>query len=249
MLGDIPVEDILDVAADIGAGKFRPSLDMLNIPRHPFDPAAPQQSVNIPVMIGFTKDEQTLYNVGNPAWLKTTDKQVLAAAEKVAKGEGAAIVADFKAAFPDYDAPHLLMQVTGTVNALRSHHTLAARKAAQPAPVYAYIFAHDIPPDDFVLKAPHTAEIPYIMDNVAVSPLFAGRAEEDHVMGRMMSAAWVNFARTGDPNTEGLPQWPRFNPDTRPTMFLSTDPRVVESPFPEVWRVIQANPAANPRPT
>jgi len=248
-LGTIPVEEILRIASEMGTNKFRPSIDDINIPRHPFDPDAPAQSANIPVMIGFTKDEQTLYNVGNPKWVDTTEAEVLKAAEGVAKGKGKALLAAFKAQFPDYKPNYLLMQVTGTVRSLTSHHTLASRKSAQPAGVYAYVFAHDLPPQDFVLKAPHTAEIPYVMDNVANAPLFAGATPDDLAMGKMMSATWVNFAKTGDPNgAEGLPAWPKFSADTRPTMFFSKESKVVENPYPEVWKIIQENPAPNAGP-
>jgi para-nitrobenzyl esterase len=248
-LGTVPVEEILRVAGEMGINKFRPSIDDINIPRHPFDPDAPAQSANIPVIIGFTKDEQTLYNVGNPKWVDTTEAEVLKAAEGVAKGKGKALVAAFKAQFPDYKPNYLLMQVTGTVRSLTSHHTLASRKSAQPAAVFAYVFAHDLPPQDFVLKAPHTAEIPYVMDNVANAPLFAGATPDDFAMGKMMSATWVKFAKTGDPNgADGLPAWPKFNPDTRPTMFFSKESKVVENPYPEVWKIIQENPAPNAPP-
>lgn len=248
-LSTISTEDILSVAREMGANRFRPSIDDVNIPAHPFDPAAPAQSAGIPIMIGFTKDEQTLYNVGNPEWVKTTDAQVLEAANRAIPGKGKEIAAAFKAAYPDYAPHHLLMQVTGTFRSLSSHHTLATRKAAQPAGVYAYIFAHDIPPQDFVLKAPHTAEIPYIMDNVANAPLFAGATEDDMAMGRLMSATWVQFARTGDPNgAPGLPQWPKFDAANRPTMFFQKDSKVVDEPFKEVWTLIQSNPNPNAPP-
>jgi para-nitrobenzyl esterase len=248
-LPSVPVEDILQIAMEMGGNRFRPSIDGVNLTRHPFDPDAPAQSANIPLMIGFTKDERTLYNVGNPDWVNTTEKQVLDAAEGVAKGNGQAILDAFKQQFPDYAPHHLLMQVTGTYRSLSSHHTLAARKAAQPVPVYSYVFAHDLPPQDFILKAPHTAEIPYAMDNVAEAPLFAGASPDDFAMGRMMSATWVNFARTGDPNgADGLPAWPKFDPETRATMFLQKDSRVVENPYGEVWKVIQANVDPNAPP-
>jgi para-nitrobenzyl esterase len=248
-LQNVPVERILAVATEIGGGSFRPSIDDTNIPRHPFDPDAPAQSANVPVMIGFTKDERTLYNVGNPEWVNTTEKQVLDAAERTAKGKGKALVDAFKAEYPDYAPNYLLMQVTGTVSSLSSHHTLASRKAAQPAGVYAYIFAHDIPPQDFVLKAPHTAEIAYVMDNVAEAPLFAGATPDDVAMGKLLSATWVQFARTGDPNgAPGLPAWPKFNADTRPTMFFARESKVVEKPFEPVWQIILANPNPNAPP-
>lgn len=245
----LPVETILAAAKEVGTGRFRPSIDDKDIPRHPFDPDAPEQSANIPVMIGFTKDEQTLYNVGNPDWVKTTDRQVLEAANKAFPGKGKQVVDAFKAAYPDYAPNYLLMQVTGTVRSLSSHHTLASRKAAQPAGVYAYVFAYDLPPQDFVLKAPHTAEIPYIMDNVAHAPLFAGSTEGDMAMGKLMSATWVQFAKTGDPNgAEGLPAWPKFDAAGRPTMFFAKESKVVTEPFKDVWALIQANPNPNAPP-
>lgn len=248
-LPKLPVETILAAAKEVGTGRFRPSIDDKDIPRHPFDPDAPEQSANIPVMIGFTKDEQTLYNVGNPDWVKTTDKQVLEAANKAFPGKGRQAVDAFKAAYPDYAPNYLLMQVTGTVRSLSSHHTLASRKAAQPAGVYAYVFAYDLPPQDFVLKAPHTAEIPYIMDNVAHAPLFAGSSEGDMAMGKLMSATWVQFAKTGDPNgAEGLPAWPKFDAASRPTMFFAKESKVVTEPFKDVWALIQANPNPNAPP-
>jgi para-nitrobenzyl esterase len=245
----VPREDIVAVATDLGVGRFRPSIEPDVLPRHPFDPDAPPQAAGIPLMIGFTKDEQTLYNVGDPDWLATNDEQLLQAAERQLPGRGQDLVDAFRRLYPDYDNAHLLMQVTGTVNSLRSHHTLAIRKAAQTAPVFAYVFAHDLPPQDFVLRSPHTAEIPYIFNTVRDAPLFAGSTEKDLALGDLMSSLWARFARTGDPNGRGLPEWPRFDPETRPTMFLSSEPSLVQDPYSEVWRILweEGRTAPDPR--
>lgn len=239
-LADLSTADILKAAGEVGSRAFRPSVDGKYLPRHPFAPDAPAQSSDVPVMIGYTKDEQTLYNVGNPEWFETTDADVLAAAERASPGYGQAIVDEFKSMYPDYDAKYLLMQITGTHRHLGSSHTLASRKAKQAAPVYAFVFAHDLPPQDFVLKSPHTAEIPYVMDNVAEASLFAGTTEDDFAMGDLMSNVWTRFARTGDPNGPDLPIWPKFNADTRPTMFFKTESEVITNPYPATWKAIQA---------
>ena len=52
-----------------------------------------------------------------------------------------------------------------------------------------------------------------------------------------------------DPNgAPGLPAWPKFNADTRPTMFFQKETRVVEKPFEPVWQIILANPNPNAPP-
>lgn len=231
LIPTLTTQDILAAANDIGTRAFRPSIDGANIPRHPFAPDAAPTSANVPVMVGFTSDEQTLYNVGNPEWLNTTEEQLLDAAERVAPGNGQALIDSYREIYPDQSPAYILMQVTGTTRQIQGAAQLAGTHAALPAPTYAYVFTHPLPPQDFVLKSPHTAEIPYIMDNVRKAPLFAGATDTDFAVEDMMSNIWVNFARTGNPNTEGLPEWPQYNAERRPTMFLGAESHVVEKPF------------------
>ena len=45
-----------------------------------------------------------------------------------------------------------------------------------------------------------------------------------------MQQYWVNFARSGDPNGNGLPAWPRFNANARPYLeFTGTVPVAKEN--------------------
>lgn len=57
--------------------------------------------------------------------------------------------------------------------------------------------------------ANHTSEIPYVFGNL---PRDGGCDERDAALSEAMQAAWVAFARTGDPNVAGAPEWPRFDP-------------------------------------
>jgi para-nitrobenzyl esterase len=56
---------------------------------------------------------------------------------------------------------------------------------------------------------PHGADIPYVFDNLRPNQ-FGTPTERDQAMAMTMSAYWVQFAKTGDPNGGGRPVWPGY---------------------------------------
>jgi len=51
----------------------------------------------------------------------------------------------------------------------------------------------------------------------------------DHAMAETMQDYWINFARTGNPNGEGLPTWPAYTVDGDAIMaFANTGAAPVE---------------------
>ena len=47
--------------------------------------------------------------------------------------------------------------------------------------------------------------------------------EEDKALNKLISSYWINFARTGDPNGEGLPEWPAFNDKENLVMYFDSE--------------------------
>jgi para-nitrobenzyl esterase len=92
-------------------------------------------------------------------------------------------------------------------------------QAKRSGTVYTYYFDHAIPwPAHPEFGAFHTAEVPYVFETIKVidrpwQPIDTKLAEQ-------MSSYWSNFAKTGDPNGPGLPNWPAYSPDGHKTMEL-----------------------------
>jgi para-nitrobenzyl esterase len=111
--------------------------------------------------------------------------------------------------------------------------TEGERKSAQPAPVYMYYFTWKTPVHDGKLKAFHTLEIPFVLENVDEAKSMTGDGADRYPLQEKMSGAWAAFARTGNPNHKGLPKWPAFKTDERATMILDNQCKVVNDPHGE----------------
>ncbi|XP_031196981.1 acylcarnitine hydrolase-like [Mastomys coucha] len=96
------------------------------------------------------------------------------------------------------------------------------------APVYFYEFQHQItslkdirPPH---VKADHADEVPFVF-GYFFWDMKIDFTEEEKVLSRRMMKYWANFARHGNPNSEGLPSWPMLNQDEQ-YLQLDTQPAV-----------------------
>jgi para-nitrobenzyl esterase len=57
-------------------------------------------------------------------------------------------------------------------------------------------------------------------------------------MADLMSAAWIAFARTGNPNTDGLPVWPAYDLENRTTMVFNIDSHIQKDPYENIRRIL-----------
>jgi len=109
--------------------------------------------------------------------------------------------------------------------------TEAERKAVQKAPVYLYYFTWQSPVREGKLKSFHTIEIPFVLANVDEAKSMTGTGQNRYALQDRMSTAWASFARSGNPNHKGLPNWPTFDSKTRATMIFDNTCKVVNDPY------------------
>jgi carboxylesterase type B len=91
---------------------------------------------------------------------------------------------------------------------------LQSEKGKSKAYVYFFDYYTPATPDG----AGHGMDVPYAFQTLGdqQGPL----KPEDLALSDMMSSYWVNFAKSGDPNGSGLPQWPAFTASDQKYMFF-----------------------------
>jgi len=90
---------------------------------------------------------------------------------------------------------------------------VADRMERAGSPVYFYVFSRAVQaPGGELLGAYHASELAFMWNNLAVET-WAPRQPYDQELADTMSAAWVRFATTGDPNGGDLPTWPLWDSD------------------------------------
>jgi para-nitrobenzyl esterase len=260
---DVPTSRLLEFqakhmnAARGTVGNFGPVVDGHYLPAHPFDPVAPAMSKNIPLIVGTNKDETIFQSEHLPlpeaTQIFNLDEAGLRKRISTALGEKSGsldrVLDVYRKSRPKDSPTDLYIAITTALWMRNNAITLAERKVAQNgAPVFMYLFAYEseVPVAktiDYPMKSPHAMEIAFKFDHPENSPS-AGNRPERFQAARNMSQAWAKFARTGDPSFDGIPRWPAYKLDSRPTMILDAQCRVVEDPSSaerKLWQEINAS--------
>jgi len=90
------------------------------------------------------------------------------------------------------------------------------------APIYRYIFDREIPAADGTPceeGAFHSSDIWYVHGTIDRS--WRGMSEADRKTTDYMMDYWTNFARTGDPNGDGLPEWIPYTAESKKVMRIN----------------------------
>jgi para-nitrobenzyl esterase len=220
-------------------GQFAPVVDGKVLPAHPFDPVAAPTAANIPLMIGTNKDEMTFMMMRDPKFGKYTEGELRDAViartrDKtgfpVPEEQIDALIATYRRTRPGATPTELIVAIATDRMRLGAIRVAERKAAGSPAPVYMYLFTWESPFMGGVLKCPHTMEIPFVFNNVEPTIGILGNSPERIPLAARVSGAWLAFARSGNPNHPGLPEWPTYDKEKRATMVFGTECRVENDP-------------------
>ncbi len=104
----------------------------------------------------------------------------------------------------------------------RARRLARAKIQGDSAPVYRYLYTFGMVMGGLTLPAVHTAETPFVFQRGAVLKGFPLNLQEARLEAAILSY-WTSFARTGNPNASGTPQWDEFSPEKDNYLVLGSE--------------------------
>jgi para-nitrobenzyl esterase len=241
ILSDVSTKAIKNVndrkgkPSDMLSGGFGPSVDGIDLPYQLFSKEAFELSKDVPLMIGTVKNEFMPSMFMNMS--KATKEQVVGFIKNQQKEKADAYIAAVQKAYPNDTKPSDLMDVDIMFRpgAIRQAKDKAALNAAS---VYMYLFTWQSPVLDGKFKAVHCMEIPFAFFNISKCEEMTGGTKEAVELSKKVSDAWINFARSGNPNHKGLPVWPKFDARKTATMHFDNKCEVMPQMDKELYDLL-----------
>ncbi|GAT61742.1 carboxylesterase/lipase family protein [Paludibacter jiangxiensis] len=205
------------ISGDVNIG-WSPVLDGFFLHYQPSDAKATAISKEIPLLIGSTKNE-FIPSLSNPKLRHGTIADITSYINNIYKDKAEAYIDAVKQAYPGDNRPSDLIDIdlrfrAGVLSEAKLKSTTGS------APVYMYLFGWQSPVMDGDYKAMHCFELPFVFNNIGRCEEMTGGGKAAYELADKISQAWINFARTGNPNHKGLPEWPVYSVENGALMYF-----------------------------
>jgi para-nitrobenzyl esterase len=224
----IPAQKILDAAVKKTTDefpRFTPDIDGYFLPESVPSIFAQGKQSDVPLLAGWNHDEGS-FAIVHPAQPLTVDTLKATATKEF--GDKAEEFLKLYPAKDDAQARRSIEDFTGDrFIAFGTWKWLEDQATSGKQPTYRYRFDQAPPrlfdaPDE---GAYHSAEIEYVFGMLDSKPKITWRPD-DRTLSDLMQKYWTNFARSGNPNGPGVPQWPIYQANSGwMVMHLNPQPK------------------------
>ena len=216
---------------------FGPVIDGRLLPGQPFDPAAPSVSADVPILIGGTKDESSIFLAPDDAvWNRTVTEDDLRKRIAAVAGDAAdSLLAYYKRRDPAASpSDRLITALTASNFGVRSVLLAERKAAAAKAPVWMYSFDWETPAFGGRLKSPHSVDVPFVFDTLRMIGEAHRTPQRPGARRPRLEDVGQLRAQRRSAATTAIPAWPAYTAGRRATMLLDDACKVVDDPDGEV---------------
>jgi para-nitrobenzyl esterase len=201
-LRSIPADEILKAWSKDRKVHFDAIVDGWIVPEQPAKIFAEGKQMRVPVLVGSNANEGTVFGRGGPKTVDEYKSYLLGDTGKYSDREFQAYPAT-----SDADVPAQSLQLENDSFAYGAY-SMARTMTRADQKAYLYYFTYVETGKRARLGAYHGQELKFLSGEF---PSDWEHSEEDEKLGEFMRAYWTQFAKTGNPNAPGLPDWPAYN--------------------------------------
>lgn len=249
-LRKVKAEDIIEaqnkvLAEAVEAGEselmgFRPSIDTegKTLPIHPLEAIKTGSVKNTDLLIGCTEEEAKLFTFFDSNLKNLKADRLESTVAKSLKSlnlskESKTLIQKYEDARKDL----LPTKPIDILNAIQTDYMfrisdihVAEAQSKHNSNVFFYIFTWASP---LLNGACHAVELPFVFGTLDLPgmEIFFGKGPEAEKLSEKTMDAWIAFARTGNPSHDNIPEWPVYNKETRATLMIGKEFKLVNAPF------------------
>lgn len=233
-LRDIPPEELVKTASNQSAM----TVDGYAIVEQPYLTYEKGENHEKALLNGFNAKEADAFNLGIKATAENYEELLAEDMGDYASDMAKVVPADSPQRDQHFivdamgDAKGALNQAYSAIWFSYSHYLWNNYMVKQGKPAYEYYFTKT----NNSLSNYHAGEIPYAYGNLWRHPGLYN--EDDYKLSDIMQQYFVNFAKTGDPNGEGLPKWEARTVGNNQLLQLDTDIKMTDDPNKKLYKVI-----------
>jgi para-nitrobenzyl esterase len=235
----VSVKKLLAASRDLEAADFGVIVDGWVVPSQPVTTFASRRQARIPVLIGSTADETTVFGKSSPLARKNSRPKTIAQYRRWLKNEFGEFAEDVWKVYPaasEAAVPLVFIRMQTDYAFGFGSHRLAQAMAEAEQQAYLYYFTYKGRGPFAALGAFHSEELMFVGDSYWTSWI---ANKEDKKLADLMGDYWTQFAKTGDPNRKGLPRWEPYDPKSDQCLEIGSTVKSRPTPHRDGYAVFE----------